>query len=161
MSAARGRPSASQAWREYFEGSSLLENELERRLKEAADMDLGEFNILLVLHEAEGSRMRMGDLARAIAFAPGRLTYRVAALERSGLVRREQSPTDRRGTEAVLTDAGRQRLRKARPVHARHVEELFLGGLDDEAIAVLHRVFGPLRSSLLGRGAADASDAAE
>jgi DNA-binding MarR family transcriptional regulator len=160
VSAARRRPTPSQAWREYFEGSRLLENELERLLKDAADMDLGEFNILLVLHEAEGSRMRMGDLARAIAFAPGRLTYRIAALERAGLVQREQSSADRRGTEAVLTDAGRQRLRKARPVHARHVEELFLGGLDEEAVAVLHRVFGPLRSSLLGGGAAT-GDAAE
>ncbi|MCR8670281.1 MarR family winged helix-turn-helix transcriptional regulator [Agrococcus sp. HG114] len=155
--AGRGRDAlALQAWREYFEGSRLLENELERRLKDAADMDLGEFNILLVLDEAEGSRMRMGDLARALAFAPGRLTYRVAALEEEGLVRREQSPADRRGTEAVLTDAGRRRLRKARPIHARHVDELFLAELDHEAVEVLHRVFGPLRTTLLRRQAAAA-----
>ena len=142
---------APLAWREYFEGSTLLASELERRLKESAEMDLGEFNILLVLSETEGLRMRMGDLARAVAFAPGRLTYRVAALESAGLVLREPSATDRRGTDALLTEAGRRRLRKARPVHARHVEELFLGGLDREALEVLHRVFGPLRDRLLYR----------
>lgn len=140
---------APRAWRGYFEGSRLLENELERRMKAATGLDLGDFNVLLVLSEAEGCRMRMGDLARQLAFAPIRLTYRIGALERDGLVSREASAADRRGTDAVLTDAGRTRLRTCRPVHARHVEELFLGGLDDEALAVLDWVFGPLRSRLL------------
>lgn len=140
---------APRAWRQYFEGSRLLENELEHRLKASSGLDLGDFNVLLVLSEAPGLRMRMGDLARALAFAPGRLTYRVGALEREGLVVREASVADGRGTDAVLTAAGRTRLRKARPVHARHVEELFLGDLDDEALEVLARVFGPLRARLL------------
>ena len=156
---APGEALASLAWREYFEGSTLLTSELERRLKESADMDLGEFNILLVLAECEGLRMRMGDLARALAFAPGRLTYRVTALEREGLVLREPSSVDRRGTDALLTEAGRRRLRKAGPVHARHVEELFLGGLDREALEVLHRVFRPLRDRLLDRRAMVVDDA--
>ncbi len=145
------RSLAVRAWRGYFEGSRLLENELERRLKASCGLDLGDFNVLLVLSEAEGLRMRMGDLARALAFAPGRLTYRVAALERAGLVAREPSATDRRGTDAVLTDAGRTRLRRVRPLHARHVDDLFLSELDDEALAVLDRVFGPLRARLLDR----------
>ncbi|MGM1028912.1 MAG: MarR family winged helix-turn-helix transcriptional regulator [Actinomycetota bacterium] len=144
---------APRAWRSYFEGSRLLENELERRLKASSGMDLGDFNVLLVLSEADGLRMRMGDLARTLAFAPGRLTYRIAALEREELVVREASAVDRRGTDAVLTDAGRRRLRKARPEHARHVEELFLAGLDREALEVLDRVFTPLRAGLLERRA--------
>jgi DNA-binding MarR family transcriptional regulator len=152
---------APRAWRAYFEGSRLLENELEQRMKTSCGLDLGDFNVLLVLSEAPGSRMRMGDVARALAFAPGRLTYRVTALEAEGLVMREPSATDRRGTDAVLTDAGRTRLRKTRPVHARHVEELFLAGLDPEALQVLDRVFGPLRARLLARRAADAGEAGE
>jgi DNA-binding MarR family transcriptional regulator len=152
--AARAR--ALRAWRGYFEGSRLLENELERRLKSSTGLDLGDYNVLLVLSEATGGRMRMGDLARALAFAPGRLTYRVAALEREGLVGREPSADDRRGTDAVLTDAGRTRLRRARPVHARHIDELFLEGLDAAQIAMLDDVFGPLRARMLER--ADAAD---
>ncbi|HET8867083.1 MAG TPA: MarR family transcriptional regulator [Agrococcus sp.] len=154
------RALALQAWRGYFEGSRLLENELERRLKASCGLDLGDFNVLLVLSEAEGLRMRMGDLARQLAFAPGRLTYRVAALEREGLVAREPSAVDRRGTDAVLTDEGRTTLRRARPLHARHVDELFLDGLDAEALEVLDRVFGPLRARLLDR-CADAPEPIE
>lgn len=149
---------APRAWRSYFEGSRLLESELERRLKASSGIDLGDFNVLLVLSEADGLRMRMGDLARTLAFAPGRLTYRIAALEKEGLVVREASAVDRRGTDAVLTDAGRRRLRKARPEHARHVEELFLGGLDTEALEVLDRVFTPLRTRLLDRRAEAPAD---
>lgn len=147
---------AVRAWREYFEGSQLLTNELERRMKASCGLDLGDFNVLLVLSEADGVRMRMGDVARALAFAPGRLTYRVAALEREGLVERHPSVSDGRGTDAVLTDVGRARLGRARPLHARHVDDLFLSGLDDETLAVLHRVFGPLRTQLLG-GCSDAT----
>lgn len=145
------RALALRAWRGYIEGSQLLMNELERRMKESCGLDLGDFNVLLVLSEAEGARMRMGDLARMLAFAPGRLTYRVTALEREGLVVREPSAADGRGTDAVLTDAGRTRLRRTRPTHARHVDELFLDGLDDAQLAVLDAVFGPLRARLLAR----------
>lgn len=149
------RALALRAWRAYFEGSQLLTNELERRLRASCGLDLGDFNVLLVLSEADGLRMRMGELSRAIAFAPGRLTYRVTALEREGLVAREPSAADGRGTDAVLTEAGRTRLRKARPLHARHVDALFLDELDRESLEVLDRVFGPLRERLLERCAAD------
>ncbi|SDS19040.1 MarR family winged helix-turn-helix transcriptional regulator [Agrococcus carbonis] len=145
------RDRALRAWRAYFEGSRLLENELERRMKASCGIDLGDYNVLLVLSEAESSRMRMGDLARALAFAPGRLTYRVAALEREGLVAREPSTADGRGTDAVLTDAGRSRLRRTRPVHARHIDELFLAGLDAAQVEMLDAVFGPLRARMLDR----------
>nr|WP_277604031.1 MarR family transcriptional regulator [Agrococcus sp. ARC_14] len=129
-------------------------------MKATCGIDLGDFNVLLVLSEADGTRMRMGDLARMLAFAPGRLTYRVTALEREGLVVREPSATDGRGTDAVLTDAGRTRLRKTRPVHARHVDELFLEGLGERELTVLLEVFGPMRARLLD-DCATAEDVAE
>lgn len=145
------RALALRAWRGYIEGSQLLMNELERRMKQSCDLDLGDFNVLLVLSETDGGRMRMGELARSLAFAPGRLTYRVAALEREGLVSREPCEADRRGTDAVLTDAGRTRLRKTRPVHARHIDELFLSDLDERSLAALDAIFGPLRARLFER----------
>lgn len=135
------------AWRAYFEGSALLSGELERRMKEQCGLDLGDFNILLVLVEA-GGRMRMGALAKQIAFAPGRLTYRMTSLEARGWVAREASTADRRGTDAVLTQAGERTLRRVRPIHARHVQELFLGGLTDAQVEALWSVFGPLELRL-------------
>lgn len=146
----RRMTAASEAWRTYFEGSAMLAAALERRLKDACGLDLADFNVLLLLSEAEDERMRMGTLARQLAFAPGRLTYRMQQMESKGWVRREASTADRRGTDAVLTDAGRRTLRKARPLHARHVEELFLSRISDDDAAHLEGIFAPVRSTLLG-----------
>lgn len=147
---ARGMTAASEAWRTYFEGSAMLAAALERRLKDACGLDLADFNILLLLSEADDERMRMGALARQLAFAPGRLTYRMQQMETKGWVQREASVADRRGTDAVLTDEGRRTLRKARPLHARHVEELFLSRVSDADAARLEGIFAPVRSTLLG-----------
>ena len=139
----------ASAWRAYFEGTRLLQEELERRMKVSCGLDLGDFNVLLVLSEADGGRIRMGDLARLISFGPGRLTYRITALERAGLVAREHSAGDARGRDAVLTEAGRRTLRRTRPIHARHVEELFLARLAPGDAPLLERIFAPLRADLL------------
>ena len=88
---ARRMTAASEAWRAYFEGSAMLAAALERRLKDACGVDLADFNVLLLLSEADDERMRMGTLARQLAFAPGRLTYRMQQMESKGWVRREAS----------------------------------------------------------------------
>jgi len=61
---ARGMTAASEAWRTYFEGSAMLAAALERRLKDACGLDLADFNILLLLSEADGGGdARLEDLA--------------------------------------------------------------------------------------------------
>lgn len=139
------------AWRAYFEGTAMLQAELERQLRDATGLGFAEFNLLLALSEAPNGTLRMGDLARAIVFSPGRLTYQIRAMERRGWVRREPCEDDSRGTNAVLTDEGRRAFRRARPVHARHVEALFLSRVSDEDAAVLARLFGPVRQELHDR----------
>lgn len=141
---------AADAWRAYFEGTALLTAELERRLKEHSELDLADFNVLLVLSEAPGERLRLGVLARQLAFAPGRLTYRMGSLEERGLVKREAVECDRRGIDAVLTDEGRRVLRRVRPAHARDVRELFLDAITDDEASALSAVFTPLRERLHG-----------
>lgn len=138
----------SAAWRSYFETTALLTAELERRMKAESGIDFGDFNLLLVLSEAPGQRLRLGELAKAVAFAPGRLTYRIDQLVTRGLVRRETCEGDRRGFEAVLTTEGHRALRRARPIHARHVNELLLDHVTDDQAQVLLDVFTPLRARL-------------
>lgn len=136
------------AWRAYFETTALLTAQLERRMKSDSGMDMGDFNIMLVLSEAPGERLRLRELARAVAFGPNRLTYRLDALERRGWVRREPCPDDKRGLEAVLTTDGHRAFRRARPQHARQVNALLLDQLTDEQAQTLLDVFEPLRDRL-------------
>lgn len=149
MSAVAAKPATkSDAWRAYFETTQLLTAELERRMKAASGMDVGDYNILLVLTEAPDHRMRLGGLARAIAFGPNRLTYRLDALERRGWVRREPCPEDKRGLEAVLTPEGRRAFRGAAVPHGRDVKRLLLDHVTEEQAQALLDVFGPLRERL-------------
>jgi DNA-binding MarR family transcriptional regulator len=148
MSATRTTAVKADAWRAYFETTQLLTAELERRLKADSGMDFGDYNILLVLSEAPEHRLRLGGLARAIAFGPNRLTYRLDVLERRGWVRREPCQDDKRGLEAVLTEDGRRVFRKASLPHSRDVYDVFLDHLTDEQAQALLEVFQPLRDRL-------------
>ncbi|WP_430591688.1 MarR family winged helix-turn-helix transcriptional regulator [Humidisolicoccus flavus] len=138
-----------RAWRSYFEATAMLTAELDRLLRKDCGFGHAEFNILLMLNEAPGGTLRMGDLAREIAFQPGRLTYQIGILEDRGWVRRERDADDGRVTNAFITDLGRSTLRKARPKHARHVDSLFLNFVDDANAATLIDLFVPLRERLL------------
>lgn len=140
-----------EAWRTYFETTAMLTAELERRLKDAEQMDLGDFNLLLVLSESDRGGVRLGELARALSFGPGRLTYRLGVLEKRGWLLRRPCEQDGRGSVAVLTDEGWRVLRHARRTHARHVHDLFLDDLSGEQARLLHAVFAPLRERLAER----------
>jgi len=60
------------------------------------------------------------------------ITYQVAQLEKTGLVRRRSCESDERGIIACLTEAGWQKLRDSAPGHAALVRSLFLDGLTHE-----------------------------
>jgi MarR family transcriptional regulator, 2-MHQ and catechol-resistance regulon repressor len=50
-------------------------------------------------------------------------------------VAREESPTDRRVSYAVLTKAGRDKLREASKSHTRQIDELLGANYDDRELA--------------------------
>ncbi len=129
------------AWRAYFETSARLQTRLGRELRDATGLTLVDYNVLLVLEEAVGHRLRMGELAEALVFSPSRLTYQIGSMERRGLVRREPCPDDGRGLTAVLTREGADAFAAARAVHRQGVREHFMDHLLDADVDVLERVF--------------------
>jgi DNA-binding MarR family transcriptional regulator len=137
-----------QAWRAYFEATALLQERLDRTLKSRADLHLADYNLLLLLTEAPGGHLRMGELASLMVFSPSRVTYQVKTLEKRGLVERRACAEDGRGQEAVITDAGRTLFRKAASLHSRQVKDLFLDRLDDAEAQTLLRVFSRLGCAL-------------
>src|SRR5256886_8303914 len=80
-------------------------------------MSLSEYTALMHLSEAPGRSLRMSDLAAACALSLSGMSRIVSRLELQGLVERERASCDGRGLNAVLTDAGLARLRRARPTH--------------------------------------------
>ncbi|VEH44352.1 Staphylococcal accessory regulator Z [Kocuria rosea] len=130
-------------WQLFFETTARLTTEIEARLKEHG-CSLMDYQVLLLLRNAEDHRLRMGELAQRLVFSPSRLSYQIGVLEKRGWVRRRRCAEDARGLEAELTEEGLRAFRRLRPAHARDVEELFLRALEgddaDRLAAVMDRL---------------------
>lgn len=141
-------PTEMAGWRAYIESSQRLMTHLEDDLRAESGLTFHDYHVLVLLSEAPGRRLRMGELANRLVFSPSRLTYQIGSMEKRGLVARESCPDDRRGSEAVLTAEGLRALREAAPHHLRSVRAHFVDDLDETEIAVLTRVFTRLGERL-------------
>jgi DNA-binding MarR family transcriptional regulator len=127
------------AWRAFLEAHARTTERLERELRDEEGIPLAWYDVLVHLHEADGHRLRMQDLAGEVLLSKSGLTRLIDRMERAGLVRRAACSEDRRGTFAELTDEGRQTLRRTAPTHLRGVGDHFAAHLSDEEADVLRR----------------------
>jgi DNA-binding MarR family transcriptional regulator len=128
------------AWRAFLELHHRVTATLADELESAAGLPLSWYDVLVQLEEAPEGRRRMQDLADAVLFSPSGLTRLVDRMERAGLVERHPFPGDRRGSYAVLTGGGRERLRATSGVHLRGVREHFGDHLTDADAVTLRRI---------------------
>jgi DNA-binding MarR family transcriptional regulator len=103
---------------------------LDADLLQEQRMTMNEYSTLMHLSEAPGRQLRMTDLAASAALSLSGMTRIVTRLETLGLLRRERSADDGRGLNAVLTDAGLERLRQAWPAHLASVRKRMFDHLD-------------------------------
>lgn len=125
------------AWRTFITAYALVMERIERELAEAGLPPLGWYDVLLELSVAPEHRLRMHELARAVALSRSGLTRLVDRLERAGLLRREPDPADRRGSFAILTDEGATIRERMWPIYARGIAEHFGKYLNDEEVGAL------------------------
>lgn len=130
----------ARAWRAFFETSALISDRMEKRLHAVTGLKLADYNLLLLLTEAEDHQLRMGELAERMVFSPSRLSYQVKSLARRGLIERCIDENDKRGMTARLTDEGRKVFAAASKVHAQHIKQLFHPALDDAQAADLEQI---------------------
>ena len=132
------------AWRAFLRVHAQLTRTLEGELVAAHDLPLPSYEVLLHLAEASSRRLRMTELADRVLLSRSGLTRLVDRLERDGLVERASCPNDARGTHAVLTDAGLNRLREAAPTHLRGVAEHVIDRLTPAEVAQLKTLMDKL-----------------
>jgi DNA-binding MarR family transcriptional regulator len=80
------------------------------RWAERFGLSEGRFQILVRLKHQPTGRFAMGELADMLDVSPRTVTGLVDHLERDGLVKRVDDPTDRRSVYAELTEQGRERI---------------------------------------------------
>jgi DNA-binding MarR family transcriptional regulator len=120
---AGGEPPA--AWVEFLKAHAATTRELDLALRHSHGLSVNEYEVLLQLWLAEGSRMRRVDLADRLLITQGGMTRLLAGLEQQGLVERAPCPDDARVVYAQLTRAGERRLELARRDHLADVRRLF------------------------------------
>lgn len=138
-----------RAWRAYLVGSTLLMDRLDRDLREAHDLSLPEYEILVRLSEAPERRLRMAALADSLSHSRSRVTHTVSRMERGGLVDRVACVSDGRGVEARLTDKGFALLETAAHTHVRGVREYLVALSTDDDFAAVGRVFDAVTDRLV------------
>jgi DNA-binding MarR family transcriptional regulator len=128
-------------WRTFLRSHAVVVAQLESELV-GLSLPLAWYDVLLQLAEAPQRRLRMADLADLVLLSRSGLTRLVDRLQAEGLVRREPSETDKRGTYTVLTPAGLQRLRQAAPVHLGGVQRHWLSQFSDDELRTLGSLLG-------------------
>jgi DNA-binding MarR family transcriptional regulator len=133
-------------WRNFLRAHATVLRDLERELANEAGMPLGWYDVLLQLAEAPGHRLRMAELADLVLLSRSGLTRLVDRLQAEGLVRREPSKDDARGTFTVLTEAGYARLRSAAPAHLAGVQRHWLELFSDDELHTLDELLSRVHS---------------
>jgi DNA-binding MarR family transcriptional regulator len=116
---------------------AAVTRQLSTQLSADHGLSINAYEALLRLARAPESRMRRVDLANGLLLTAGGVTRLLDGLEREGFVGREQCPSDRRVSWAVLTKAGRDKLREASKSHIRQIDELLGGTYDDDELEQL------------------------
>src|SRR6478752_5630680 len=138
-----------QSWRALVMGMTLLLGRLDDDLRRNCDLSLVEYEILVRLSEREGRRMRMAQLADALAHSRSRVTHTVTRMERAGLISRSSSPEDGRGVVASMTDSGYELLVRMAPIHVSGVRQHLVDLASREDFAALGRVMDAVSDNLI------------
>jgi DNA-binding MarR family transcriptional regulator len=121
----------TSAWAALPRVHAALVPALERELAVAHQLALSWYDVLIELNSAPQRRLRMSELAARVVLSRERVSRVVDELARAGLVVRERKPDDKRSVFAVLTPAGRDRLRAAAPNYLSGIERHFTDHLSD------------------------------
>ena len=125
------------AWMRLAAVVELLPGALESQLKRDADLTHFEYWVLAMLSEAPERTLRMSVLASRTSATLPRLSHVVQRMEDRGYVERIACPSDRRATNAFLTDAGWDKIVAAAPGHVENVREQVIEHLTRQQLVEL------------------------
>lgn len=115
--------SLADEWRELAARHARVTETLERELQRRHGLSITEFEALRRLSCADTGSCRLQELEDTVHMSQSALSRLVGRLELDGLVERRLCTQDRRGIDAVLTEAGRERLAQAEPTQLSVLEQ--------------------------------------
>ena len=129
-----------RAWRGLLRMTAQLNARANRQLQEEYGISLPDYEVLVALSEAPEGRLRVFEVADALAWEQSRVSHQLARMQRRGLIAREYCATDARGAFAVLTAAGRAAIEQAAPAHVELVRQLVFDELSRGQVSALTEI---------------------
>jgi DNA-binding MarR family transcriptional regulator len=132
-------------WLRLLTCTTLIENEVRRRLRDNFAITLPRFDLLAQLDRAPNG-MTLGELSQRMMVSNGNITGLVDRLVEQGLIRRKPDPNDRRVHIVNLTPEGQREFRAMARVNADWVGEIF-AGLSEKDIEALMPLLAKTKAS--------------
>jgi len=126
---------------------------LSGELLEEHGLTLNDYECLLRLAHADGGQLRRVDLSRELLLTPSGITRLLEGLERAGYVERRNCAADARVAYAVLTPAGREKLKQAGRSHVASIRQHFGARFSDEELGTLASLLARLETDNQEEGA--------
>lgn len=142
-------PGQQADWRAFIVGSTLLMDTLDRELRTAHGISLGEYEILVRLSEMPDRTLRMAQIAESMRHSRSRVTHTVSRMEKAGLIRRESASDDKRGVDAVMTAEGLELLKMAAHTHVTGVRAHFVDLATPADFTAMGRVMNAVSDQLV------------
>jgi DNA-binding MarR family transcriptional regulator len=121
--AVKDRPDVA-AWRAMLYANDRLLKRLAEEMLREQGLELSWYEVLMHLAEARGA-ITQRELVELTLMGQSGLSRVLAKLEAVGFVRRVAVESDRRNLSVELTDRGRERLRRAAPLHLQGIKRWF------------------------------------
>ena len=126
-------------WLKLLKASSLVEDEIRRRLRSELKSTLPRFDVMSALDRAPHG-LKMSEISKLLRVSNGNITGIVDKLTDEGLVLRVAVPGDRRASLVRMTPKGRKLFAEHAAIHEAWINEI-LGGLDaDDVVGMIPRL---------------------
>ncbi|MBD2177513.1 MarR family transcriptional regulator [Pseudanabaena sp. FACHB-1998] len=139
-------PLRSSVWRSLLTVHTKLLDRIAQKLDRAELPPLEWYDVLLALKESPDQSLRLSELAEKVLLTRSNLTRLVDRLEKADLLYRKSCPNDRRGTYAVLTEAGLAMQQKMWIVYAEGIYEHFASHISEDEAKTLQQICDRLLS---------------
>lgn len=138
------RSPAAEAWIGLLRAHAATTRQFNAELLETHGLTLNDFDVLAQLSRGPDYGLKRSELAERVLLTPSGITRLLDGLERAGYVARGECETDARVTYAVLTDAGREKLRQASKTHLAGVRALLSERFTEDELQQLGELLGRL-----------------
>lgn len=129
-----------RVWRRWLALTAELPAALNRELQADGELSLPDFEVLVRLTDVADGRLRVSDLASALAWERSRLSHHLKRMEARGLICRDDCAEDGRGSFVAVTEQGRRAIEHVAPAHVATVRRLVFDAVDPADLAAFGRV---------------------